>query len=366
MSCSLVQDLLTFAKTLQGELRSCNSLLQNLHPALTLIGSVAEATRVGIGNELDLTVEFKGFKQSPPFQVVDGDHFHLTAVTENVPDWMRKYFDKSDKFIYILFMVDFLDAVSFCIDKMYREKKVPEKLLRGTTNKDFASDRHKCKECGGRKAEEKITLFQQCEKCVVTVSQTKMGGCLQFMWDSDRGKIYSSVDLVPTFEIKDVGALELARIVNTAMLEQQPEAWFRYLQKYATSDLILTDLLDAEDKSNKISSVLLKQLNCETDKNYFVRPGQHLGVKKFSSESHHELYCYIKVLKKVLHVDLSQYMVKKLLLRPSEFSRGQAFNFLYSTMCETELREKFESKIDYPQWEREEFKWYVPLKKIRK
>jgi hypothetical protein len=96
-------------------------------------------------------------------------------------------------------------------------------------------------------------------------------------------------------------ALELARIVNTAMIEQQPTGWLRYLEKYSTSDVIFTDLLNVQDKSSMIGSVLLKQLSAQQ---YFVRPGQHLGTDKFSSKSHHQVYCWIKALKTILDVDL--------------------------------------------------------------
>jgi hypothetical protein len=114
--------------------------------------------------------------------------------------------------------------------------------------------------------------LSQRTNCVVTVSQTKMGICLQFLWCDSSQQIYCTVDLVPVFGIKAMEPLQLAGIVNTAMMKQQLDGWLRYLKKYATSDLIITDLLGDNDRSNMIHSVLLKQLNFCSDNDYFVRP----------------------------------------------------------------------------------------------
>jgi hypothetical protein len=173
----MVQDILILAKMLEEKLRNYNTLMKHLNPILTLIGSAVEATRVGYGNELDLTVEFEGFI-TPPFQVTDKDPFHLTA-SQKVPLWMAKYIDKDNKFIYALFMGDFLEAVNSCIGEIFQEKRNPKKLSRTTTNEDYESYRLKCKECKSILKEKTSCLFQQCKTCVVTVSQTKMGVCLQ-------------------------------------------------------------------------------------------------------------------------------------------------------------------------------------------
>jgi hypothetical protein len=274
---------------LQAGLRSFNSTMRALKPSFTLIGSAAEGTRIAIGNELDLTVEFEGFEE-PSFQVVDGDPFHLSA-TGNVPEWIKKYFGKKGKFIYHQFTSDFLDATHSCIENIFGKLPNPINLLRGTTNLEFASDIHRCEKCMNNNRDTKsLRPFEQCEKCAVTVSQTKMGACLQFLWSPE--KVYCSVDLVPTFKIKKITALELARIANTAMLTEKPEGWFRYLQKYATSDVILSDLY--QDKVSTFSSVLLKNLNWQSDHNYFARPGQHLGVEKFKGDAWRMVYIFIK------------------------------------------------------------------------
>jgi hypothetical protein len=133
-------------------------------------------------------------------------------------------------------MAMFLDAINSCIKRIFFNLENPLKLKRGTSNQDY--DGLKCQECKRKRAN-----FKQCEKCVVTVSQTKMGVCLQFLWYSAEGDtIYCSVDVVPIYKIIKMKALAKARIVNTAMIKQQPEGWRGYMRKYATSDLIFTDL----------------------------------------------------------------------------------------------------------------------------
>jgi hypothetical protein len=59
---------------------------------------------------------------------------------------------------------------------------------------------------------------------------------------------------VPTFKINTTTALNLARNVNTAMLKEKPEGWFGYLQKYASSDMIMPDWVSAGDQTKAFNS----------------------------------------------------------------------------------------------------------------
>jgi hypothetical protein len=133
-------------------------------------------------------------------------------------------------------------------------------------------------------------LFQQCKNCVVAVSQTKIGVCLQFLWArSTRAKgIYVSVDLIPPFKVEDIDPLKLARIINTGIIQNRPKGWFKYLQKYVKSDLIVTDLMQASGNRSPVNgTVLMKNFNYNVENNYYVRPGQHLGVKEFRGAINH-------------------------------------------------------------------------------
>ena len=68
----------------------------------------------------------------------------------------------------------------------------------------------------------------------MTVVQTKIGACIQLVWQNEayfgNRPIYCSIDLVPTFKVAPVDPLELASIVNRGMLkEPRPMNWFRYV-----------------------------------------------------------------------------------------------------------------------------------------
>lgn len=69
-------------------------------------------------------------------------------------------------------------------------------------------------------------------------------------------------------------------------------------------------------------------------------------------------------LEQILQVHVSQHMPKKMLVRPDEFiSLGRKYDFIYAMMCQAELKERFESQIDYAQCKREKSNLYISLKK---
>jgi hypothetical protein len=89
----MVRDLITLVKSLQEEMKK-HYLIQKLKPIFSLMGSVPEGTRIGLGNETDIMMVFDGFKE-PPFQIVEGDPFHLYATERGTfPEFLEKYLDK--------------------------------------------------------------------------------------------------------------------------------------------------------------------------------------------------------------------------------------------------------------------------------
>ena len=68
----MIHDLVTFAKVLEVSLKKGSEMMQLLKPRFTLVGSIPEGTRIGIGNELDITIDFDGWKDNPP--LVAGIH----------------------------------------------------------------------------------------------------------------------------------------------------------------------------------------------------------------------------------------------------------------------------------------------------
>jgi hypothetical protein len=185
--------------------------------------------------------------------------------------------------------------------------------------------------------------------------------------------VYCSVDLVPTFKIKGIALLNLIKIVNKAMIYNQPEGWQKYLQKYAEADVIMPELLfgstkvitdndSNKDRTDMTASVLLKNINTSVDKNYNVQPGQNLKGEKFKSNQLKWVYTRIKALKSIFGVNLDNYMLKKLLWKPNEFTANRNTYFLlYEVMCLPEVRAQFESVIDFRQWEKNRDRQEIPV-----
>ncbi len=111
------------------------------------MGSVAEDTRIGFGNELDLTMDMDAWRGSrPPFRVRDGDPFHLWA-TDNLPDWMAPYCDASGRFELKLFIQELLTEIEAAVEKIFESGRNPVRLRRVTTNAEYGSPDWKCLEC---------------------------------------------------------------------------------------------------------------------------------------------------------------------------------------------------------------------------
>ena len=72
----MIHDLITFAKDLEVALGNASEMMKLLKPKFTMVGSVPEGTRIGIGNELDITIEFEGWNENPPL-VAGIDVVHL-------------------------------------------------------------------------------------------------------------------------------------------------------------------------------------------------------------------------------------------------------------------------------------------------
>ena len=227
-NCQMIHDLVNLAKDLELEMAVATSTMALLRPRFVLVGSVAEGTRIGLGNELDLTVTFDGWDdERPPFKVDPKDPFHLKAA-DHTPDWMWPFFDSEGRFHLNKFLADFLGAIDSSVAVIFDSKRCP--LRRVTRNEELPNS---CSDCMSNNNQS--ALFVQCASCAVTVSQTKMGACLQFEWSE--AKVYCSMDIVPTFKIKALSAVRLARFVNEAMLAREhPASWFDYIRGYAKGD----------------------------------------------------------------------------------------------------------------------------------
>ena len=310
--CTMMHDLTTVIQEVQKNLvSSASALMCLLSPEMTLVGSVAEGTRLILGNEMDILMEFPNIAEA--FEIRNDDPFHLYC-TEKTPQELKKFFNEKEQFQLHQFKEEFLTELDTVIEEMYKEGRNPSRLRRGRWKAQLQSGELTCQTC--KKNKGKKSLFEQCSspKCLATVAQIKNGFCLQFEWISDEGEpFYCSIDLIPLFPIKKISPIEVARIINTVMRKKgHPPGWFQYFMKYVLSDRIIDGLQNPD-----IASVVLKTLNCQTDNNYFIRPSQLLGPSIFSNPVVKENYCRIKLLMKARDIKtMGSYMMKKLLLKP--------------------------------------------------
>ena len=93
---------------------------------------------------------------------------------------------------------------------------------------------------------------------------------------------------------------------------------------------------------------------------YFVRPGEKWNSgETFQTDRLREVYCHIKILKKILGLDyIKSYMVKKLLSKPfyADLERQSVkwhtavLTLLFKILSLPEFKTKFCKDIDYERW----------------
>ena len=99
-------------------------------------------------------------------------------------------------------------------------------------------------------------------------------------------------------------------------------------------------------------------MNFFEGRNHHIKPSQEFTDDKFSSDRMKEIYSYVKFLKKVLHLDLSSYWVKKELLKTeyesilNECTEGTFWGdkddlALVRILAQPEFKIKLESKINF-------------------
>ena len=367
MSCLIVQDLLLFLQILEVKLAEVSRLMKYLKPRFTVVGSVAEGTRIGIGNEVDVCITFLKWMKEPPFKV-EGDPFSLKRnMSHNHEDgndvvskwlgWIRKrYFHEEEIFLYNTFKDDLLIALDRAVEAIYKSGQNPKPLRRVTRNSDYIDHIKSCLECTEGQSR-KDRLMEQCVNSVVTVGQTKIGACLQFEWcntrESEFGGIptYASIDLIPTFAIDTINSIDLSRIANTGMMMSPPEGCIKFLKDY-TMNGAGDRVLDDDNLNKEMKCVILKTLNCRQERSYYIKPGQLMPDPTFFSPKMTSVYSSIKALKKLLDVKISMYGIKKLLRQQNyeRFANLGRHDLLFQILSQPEIKAKFEDKIDFERW----------------
>ena len=272
---------------------------------------------------MDLLMEFPEMNRA--FQIRNDDPFHLYC-TPQTPSFLRKnFFNDRDQFQFHKFKAHFLSELDNVLDDIYVQAANPYRLKQGKWKDHLQNGTLNCQDCLNKMGGS--SLLEQCSSgsCMATLAQSKTGFCLQFEWiDDDDKPYYCSIDIVPVFPIREKDPIELANIIISAMRKKgHPQGWFHQIRKYEVCDRIVKGI-----KSPNVTSVVLKTMNCQEDKNYFIRPGQPLGWDKFPNDKIKEYYCRIKLMLKAKGIkNLGNYMVKKLLLKP-EFQNRTMFQIL--------------------------------------
>ena len=120
----MVKDLLHMAQLLEKQLRISCPMMQALKPKFMLTGSAAEGTRIGLGNELDMTLRFDGMDALFKFDEVDP--FYLKK-GHGIPRWMDWYFVKG-RFQLKRFKQDLLDLVDSAMATIFLKGSNPPRL----------------------------------------------------------------------------------------------------------------------------------------------------------------------------------------------------------------------------------------------
>ena len=337
-------DLIMLTKSLEDGLQK--GALKQLKPYFELVGSMAERTRIGLANEMDLGLHFKVWKENIPFKVRD-DPFSLKKAEETCPESMHQFFE-GDVFQYHKFMRNTLIAIDATLRSIFEKRKNPPTIKQITSNQDWDNGETRCK--GQCKKNLKELNFQQCLDCAVTVSQTKSGIVLQFLWERKEKKIFCSIDLIPVFPIQPVTTMFLVKLINTAMLfSDHPRGWLKYLFKYPTDYKIIEEL--TPKGKDEIHSVGLKTMNFNEGKNHHIKPAQVFTLEKFRSKEMRDIYSYIKFLKKVLNFNISSFWVKKELMKDQYLSivesNENVDTALIQVLSQPEFRSKLKGKINF-------------------
>ena len=371
MHCLIIQDVIRFFKKVEDKLQTHSPLLQKLKPIFILMGSVPEGTRIGVGNEMDICVRFQGL---PPLHVNEEDPFHVYK-PERLPLWMTSFFDTNGQFLLGIFKLELLQAVDSIMPEVFSEVPTRLKPYKLNSKYDFIN----CVNCSSSyndaMAQDRMSLFNQCKNCKVTVSQNKVGICLQLGWKhkgfnysvdnqtkhQEEFTLFTSVDLVPEFRTNPIKIRTFVKERNKGMLEPgHPKEWCSNLEKYLSTDRVLHELGD------DVKKILIKMCNVGEDKNYMVQAGQHLKGVKFRSERLKSVFCKVKALKQMLGVTgLSNYLLKKILasdefVKLEEDTTGDN-HLLFKVLTHQSIRNYFSGQIDFLKYEAYSSKRVIPM-----
>ena len=110
----------------------------------------------------------------------------LALRSEQCSEWMRPFFDARGRFHFHKFKTHLLEAIEEGTESVFGGEQFIKNsgyMTRITKNKSYSCRslaRHQQDSCKTlNTGANKPTLFTQCRDCIVAISQTKMGACVQ-------------------------------------------------------------------------------------------------------------------------------------------------------------------------------------------
>ena len=245
----------------------------------------------------------------------------------------------------------FLKVVLLELESTINQVELPTGLTIQMKNQDFHPlECIGCMECKsslvqGQMKNGSVKIYSPWTHCVdhrPVVCQTKLGACLNLQWQDEQmlrtGQEPENVviDLIMGFPFGDSNTMDIYKGVLTSISNEMPTGWRGVIDSRFHRDRVIPD--DMEEMSKSGNFIGIKLMLWGPAPNYFLRPGQTVQVDKFENGKVREAYLVLKGLIKHFQLNVSSYLLKKILL-------GSSWN-----SCESlETREIVKSAMELPE-----------------
>jgi hypothetical protein len=329
VDCEILHPVLAFLQLLQKDLTQSGRALAPLKPNFLLIGSIAEGTRMGKADEVDISIRFQALRDHPLEVLKDngvGADYNLTNLgfQQGCPSFMANFVDKHQRFDFPVFLRCFLKEIRTSVNNIKAAGKMPDPRL------EVMPYWTPCKVC---QSHHETTLkpwqpLTHCKSCAPTVTHNKIAACLILRWRAKKGQEATSVtvDVVPRFSVRHVeGHSSLCGRVTRFLLDTKPPGWRQQFYNIIDKDRILpenttTTSFSFEGENSAFTSTI-QLLNYFPPSSswpcWLLRPGQVLSVNRdFSMDRRlRDVYITLKGVNSLLRVNVSSYVLKKVILQ---------------------------------------------------
>ncbi len=329
----VVRTTLGFLQRLEAQLSRTSRLMKQLDVAFVPVGSMVEGSKIGLPNELDVMVLFRGLHGLLRYSSTDMRRpLIFDRTNEEVKKLMGSLplvFDKdilkrlereeSESLSSIILgrrmalnvkelFLRFVAAVGEAVAALKDEDDVPEQIW---LNRRWSPC---CEEESGRP----YVVYKQCRhQRPPAVSFTRSGAVVSFLWKEEPYEnMLFTVDLVPSLltllgEGRDQFALRHNLV--SYLLEENSSSWMTYLTKYLRDDrMYLSHFENRKVKDRKSFLIGVKMINWRG--HMILRPGTDIDVKKiFRDPRILEAYRILKFIRALSGSPAKSYTIKKVL-----------------------------------------------------